>query len=78
MWLAGVALAAEVTLWHPSRGAECDAIERLAATWNAAHPDLTLLPIFVPYGEMVNKVEAAVPHGNGPDLFIFANERVAD
>jgi arabinogalactan oligomer/maltooligosaccharide transport system permease protein len=69
--------AGEVTLWHAYRGDERTALEKLAAEYGDAHPGTTVLPVFVPFSEMTNKVEAAVPHGNGPDLFIFAHERIA-
>lgn len=74
----GAALAGEVTLWHAYRGEERDALEGLVATYNAAHPGTVVQPIFVPYGEMANKVDTAVPRGNGPDLFVYAHERIAD
>lgn len=73
----GAAHAGEVTLWHAYRGEERGAIETLSARYNAEHSGTTVFPVFVPYGEMANKVESAVPHGNGPDLFIFAHERIA-
>ncbi|MFZ5477011.1 MAG: extracellular solute-binding protein [Myxococcota bacterium] len=75
---AAAAFAGEVTLWHPARGGEREAIEELAAAYGAAHPGTTVRPIFVPYGELANKLEAAVPRGNGPDLFLFAHERIGD
>ncbi|GDX81177.1 hypothetical protein LBMAG42_29880 [Deltaproteobacteria bacterium] len=76
--LLPAALAGEVTLWHAWRGEERTALDRAVSTWNAAHPDTTVLPVFVPYEGLAQKIDAAVPHGNGPDLFIFAHERVAD
>ncbi len=76
--LVTAALAGEVTLWHAWRGEERVALDRAVSTWNAGHPESTVLPVFVPYEGLAQKVDAAVPHGNGPDLFIFAHERVAD
>lgn len=73
-----IAHAAEVTLWHAWRGEERAALDEAVATWNAAHPDTPVQPIFVPYEGLGAKVDAAVPHGNGPDLFIFGHERVAE
>jgi arabinogalactan oligomer/maltooligosaccharide transport system permease protein len=72
------ALAGEVTLWHAWRGDERAALDEAVATWNAAHPEQPVQPIFVPYEGLAAKVDAAVPHGNGPDLFIFGHERVAE
>jgi arabinogalactan oligomer/maltooligosaccharide transport system permease protein len=76
--LSGAAQAGEVTLWHAYRGDERAALEELAATWSAAHPGTTIEPVFVSYESLGAKIEATVPRGNGPDLFIFAHEKVAD
>ena len=76
--LATTVLAGEVTLWHAWRGEERAALDQAVVAWNAAHVDTTVLPIFVPYEGLAQKIDAAVPRGNGPDLFIFAHERVAD
>ncbi len=70
--------AGEVTLWHAWRGEERAAIDQLAATWTAAHPDTPLVPIFTPYDALSSKLEAAVPRGNGPDLFVYAHEKARD
>ncbi len=72
------ALAGEVTLWHAWRGEERKALDEAVAAWNGAHADTPVQPIFVPYEGLAAKVDAAVPHGNGPDLFIFGHERVAE
>ncbi|MEN9785873.1 MAG: hypothetical protein RLZZ299_1137 [Pseudomonadota bacterium] len=67
--------AADVTLWHAWRGEERAALETLAARWTAAHPDAPLRATFVPYDALAGKIEAAVPRGNGPDLFVYAHEK---
>lgn len=66
----------EVTLWHAYRGEERAALEALIDEYDEAHPELTVTPLFVPYDSYKSKIEAAVPRGNGPDLFIFAHETV--
>ncbi len=78
MLLVCAAFAGEVTLWHAWRGEERAALEAAADTWNRQHPDVTVLPVFVPHEGLAAKIDAAVPRGNGPDLFVFAHERVAD
>ncbi len=78
MLLVCAAFAGEVTLWHAWRGEERAALEAAAQTWNLQHPGVTVLPVFVPHEGLATKIDAAVPHGNGPDLFVFAHERVAD
>ncbi len=76
--LVSAAWAGEVTLWHAYRGDERAALETLAAAWTAEHAATRVEPVFVSYEALASKIEAAVPRGNGPDLFVFAHERVAD
>ncbi len=71
-----VAHAGEVTLWHAWRGDERAALDALVATWNGAHPEAPVRPVFVSYESLGSKLEAAVPRGNGPDLFVFAHEKI--
>ena len=91
MKLAAVALAAaavlgacharsdhEVVLWHSYTGAERAALEATAARWNAAHPDIPLVLVEVPHDAFADKISSAVPRGNGPDLFIYAHDRIGD
>ncbi|MEC8194280.1 MAG: extracellular solute-binding protein [Myxococcota bacterium] len=73
--LFGSAAAADVTLWHAYRGAERDALESLVEQYNASH-SATVLTRAVPYDGFNSKLEAAIPRGNGPDLFIAAHERL--
>lgn len=65
-----------VTLWHAYSGDEKVALEQLAAEWNAAHDDVELRLVSVPYDAFPDKITAAIPNGNGPDLFIFAHDRI--
>ncbi|MCB9780414.1 MAG: extracellular solute-binding protein [Alphaproteobacteria bacterium] len=66
----------EVTVWHAYRGEERAAVEALLEEWSAAHPDVRVAPLAVPYDSFFSKLEAAAPRGNGPDLFIAAHERI--
>lgn len=86
--LAGVALpstsgcardhAGGVVLWHAYTGAERDALEASAGRWNAGHPDARLQLVAVPYDAFADKLTSAIPNGNGPDLFIYAGDRLGD
>ena len=58
--------------------AERAAIESLAADWNAAHPDVPLTLVQVPYDAFADKITSAVPNGNGPDLFVYSHDRIGD
>jgi len=71
------AAAAELVVWHAYRGAEKTAFERVIAAYNArpgAKARVTTLA--VPYDAYADKISAAVPRGKGPDVFIFAQDRL--
>lgn len=70
--------ATEITLWHAWRGDERAVLEAVTSDYQAAHPGDQVELVFVPYESLASKLEAAVPRGNGPDLFIFAHERLGD
>ena len=74
---AGPALAADLVVWHAYRGAEKAAFEKVAATYNA-RPGLKakVTTLAVPYDALADKISAAVPRGKGPDVFIFAQDRL--
>ena len=65
-------------LWHAYNGAERDALVSSAGRWNAAHPDKPLELVAVPYGAFADKLTSAIPGGNGPDLFIYPQDRIGD
>ncbi len=66
----------KVTLWHSYRGKERAALEQTVAELNSSHADIQVELTFLPYGAYLNKVNASVPRGNGPDLFIAAHDRI--
>lgn len=64
-----------VVVWHAYRGGEQKALEAIAARWSAEHgTKVTMLA--VPYDAYGAKLEAAIPRGNGPDLFVSPHERL--
>lgn len=67
-----------ISVWHSYRGAEQDALQELTARWNDANPDRPVRLLNVPHEAYANRITTAVPRGQGPDLFIFAHERVGD
>jgi maltose-binding protein MalE len=75
---SGANVRTELVLWHAYRGAERGALEETIATWQATHPDVQVRALAVPYDAFVDKVSLAVPKGNGPDVFIFAHDRLGD
>jgi arabinogalactan oligomer/maltooligosaccharide transport system substrate-binding protein len=77
--LPGAALADEnkVVVWHAYRGAEKSAFEKVVATYNARPSTRVKVdPLAVPYDAFADKITAAVPLGKGPDVFIFAQDRL--
>jgi arabinogalactan oligomer/maltooligosaccharide transport system substrate-binding protein len=65
-----------VVLWHAYAGPERAALEELADGWNQSHPDRPISLVFVPYDAFADKLTAAIPNGNGPDLFIYGQDRI--
>lgn len=72
------AAPSEVVVWHTYRDLEAKALDAVAAQWNAS-PEGKQHPVRLeanPYDGFADKLTAAVPRGNGPDLFIFAHDRI--
>jgi arabinogalactan oligomer/maltooligosaccharide transport system permease protein len=84
--LAGIALSAlpacsepprGIVLWHPYRGAEQAALERVVQRFESERGErVTVLAI--PYEAYLAKLEAAIPRGNGPDLFVGPHNRLGE
>jgi arabinogalactan oligomer/maltooligosaccharide transport system substrate-binding protein len=79
--LAGVTACGQarepgVVLWHAYTGQERAALEQTAANWNASHPETPLTLVAVPHDSFADKLTSAIPRGNGPDLFIYADDRI--
>ncbi|MGZ3474996.1 MAG: extracellular solute-binding protein [Polyangiales bacterium] len=70
--------ASTVVLWHAYRGAEQEALDRVIETFRAAHPGDTVEVLALPFDAYASKLEAAIPHGHGPDVFLDAHERLGD
>jgi maltose-binding protein MalE len=65
-----------VVLWHAYTGMERTALEHTAARWNAQHPETPLTLVAVPHDSFADKLTSAIPRGNGPDLMIYAEDRI--
>ena len=66
----------ELVLWHSYRGKEKAALEEVCAKFPKPGWKVRLLP--VPNDAYPDKITAAIPRGKGPDLFIFAHDRIGD
>lgn len=67
-----------VVLWHAYQGTERTALETIADEFNAQSGDTKIKLVSVPYDAFADKITNAIPNGNGPDLFIFAHDRIGD
>ena len=78
LWVGSALQAAEVVVWHAYRGGEKDAFEKVVATYNASQAagGVKVSTLAVPYDAFADKITAAVPRGKGPDIFIYAQDRL--
>jgi arabinogalactan oligomer/maltooligosaccharide transport system substrate-binding protein len=77
--LPGLAAAqgANLVVWHAYRGGEKAAFEKVIAAYNARPGTRVKVdPLAVPFDAFADKVSAAVPRGKGPDVFIYAQDRM--
>ena len=68
--------ATDLTVWHAYRGDEKAAFEKVVAQYNAKQQDVAVKTLAVPYDAYADKITASVPRGKGPDVFIFAQDRL--
>ncbi|MDB4945992.1 MAG: sugar transporter permease [Labilithrix sp.] len=66
-----------IIVWHPYRGGEQKALEVIAARFQAEH-HTTLTLLAIPYEAYLSKLEAAIPRGNGPDVFLGPHNRLGE
>jgi len=75
--LPAAALAQDLVVWHAYRGAEKAAFEKVVAAYNARPATkVKVTTLAVPYDAFADKISAAVPRGKGPDVFIYAQDRM--
>lgn len=76
--LALLAQQKEIVVWHAYRGGEKEAFEKVVATYNETikGKNLKVTTLAVPYDAFADKITAAVPRGKGPDVFIYAQDRL--
>ena len=67
----------EIVIWHGYRGGEKAAFEKTVENFNKANAGkVKATTLAVPYDAFADKITAAVPRGKGPDVFIFAQDRL--
>ena len=88
-WVLGLALGAlvllpaaalaqtELVVWHAYRGGEKAAFEKVVEMFNQKQAGkVKVTTLAVPYDAYADKITAAVPRGKGPDVFIYAQDRL--
>ena len=69
--------AQELVVWHAYRAEEKEAFEKVVANYNASKGGkVKVTTLAVPYDAFADKISAAVPRGKGPDIFIYAQDRL--
>jgi arabinogalactan oligomer/maltooligosaccharide transport system substrate-binding protein len=75
--VAAPALAQDLVVWHAYRGGEKAAFEKVVGAYNALPTTrVRVSTLAVPYDAFADKISAAVPRGKGPDVFIYAQDRM--
>ncbi|MGB5294535.1 MAG: extracellular solute-binding protein [Thermoanaerobaculia bacterium] len=73
----GALAQTELVVWHAYRGGEKAAFEKAVAEYNKAKGgSIVVSTLAVPYDAYADKITAAVPRGKGPDVFIYAQDRL--
>jgi arabinogalactan oligomer / maltooligosaccharide transport system substrate-binding protein len=70
--------ANELVVWHAYRGAEKAAFEKVIGSFEKSPgaKGMKVSTLAIPYDAYADKISAAVPRGKGPDLFIYAQDRL--
>lgn len=70
--------AEQLNVWHAYRGGEKSAFEKVVKMYEAkqAAKGITVNTLAIPYDAYADKISAAVPRGKGPDVFIYAQDRL--
>ena len=63
-------------VWHAYRDAEADVLETILKEYDNSHPEIAIEVLPVAYDAYGNKLESAIPRNNGPDVFIYAHEKI--
>lgn len=70
--------ATPIVLWHAYRAEEEAALMASVEAFNASHPNIRVEAQKIAYQAFADKITNAIPRDNGPDLFIFAHDRIGD
>ncbi len=77
MHALSVLLVTKLVVWHAYSGGEEKALTQVVRSFQEQHPQgPEIEAIGVPYGNFADKLQAAIPRGHGPDVFIQAHDIV--
>lgn len=65
------AFAAPLTFWNGFTGPDRPTIEALTKTWSDAHPDSPVQMDIEPWDSLLQKLQASMASGSGPDVVAF-------
>lgn len=69
-------LAAPLTFWNGFTGPDRPTIEALTKQWSDAHPDTPVQMDIEPWDSMLQKLQAALASGEGPDVVAFDSSQL--
>jgi arabinogalactan oligomer/maltooligosaccharide transport system permease protein len=69
--------AGSIVLWHPYGGGEEAGLKQFVARYERDR-GVRVTALAVPYEAYLSKLEAAIPRGNGPDLFLGPHNRLGE
>jgi arabinogalactan oligomer/maltooligosaccharide transport system permease protein len=65
-------------LWHSYRGEEAAALKQIVEGFQGVEGNPCVEALAVPYDVFASKLTTALGQSNGPDVFVFAHERLGD
>lgn len=68
----------KIVLWHSYRGEERAALEEIVQNYNNKNPIKQVKLLYIPTDAFADKLTNSIPRGKGPDVFIFAHDRIGD
>ena len=74
--MAGGAFADPLTFWNGFTGPDRPTIEALTKAWSDAHPDTPVAMDIEPWDSMLQKLQAAMASGEGPDVVAFDSSQL--
>ncbi len=67
--------AKSLTLWHSYRGKERLALEKITKEFSEKNK-INVKTLAIPYDAFAKKLTNSIPRNSGPDVFIFANDKI--